>query len=128
MKFSERVRDLMLACLIDEYGDESDPDAVFVEGLTSKFVFSREKLEAHRDEYIQLAQGYLSDGFKKTGGGGCSFLALPFDKNDEQQCEQPTAQEFLVLGIGLGLAEYCMPRELWMIFPGGMPYVAFDIQ
>ena len=26
----------------------------------------------------------------------------------------------------LGMAGFCMPRDFWSAFPGGMPYVWFD--
>lgn len=129
MSFSKKVNDLMLACLINKPEfDANDPDAVVVEGLTAKFVFSREALETARGEYLQLAQEHLDDKFKKSIGEGYSFLGLPFNKRGEQVCEHPTAQGFLVLGLGMGVAEYCLPKELWVVLPGGVPYVAFDIQ
>ena len=34
-------------------------------------------------------------------------------------------EQLLMLGIGLGLMEIQVPRNLWEAFPGGMPYVVF---
>ena len=37
-------------------------------------------------------------------------------------------EQLLTLGIGLGYAKYLMPREMWKMFPGGMPYFQIDLE
>lgn len=37
-------------------------------------------------------------------------------------------EELLVMGIGLGLANWLMPRQMWSIFPGSMPYVVLNLE
>jgi len=37
--------------------------------------------------------------------------------------EQSICELLVCMSIGLKLMEYCMPKELWLILPGGVPYV-----
>ena len=32
-------------------------------------------------------------------------------------------QELLLLGLAIEKIEYLLPREMWSILPGGMPYI-----
>jgi hypothetical protein len=66
----------------------------------------------------------MSDVFKESGGGGCSFLVLCETKDGEQWTGlHETMAKLLYLGLGTGLMEYNLPRNLWRALPGGMPYV-----
>ena len=38
-----------------------------------------------------------------------------------------TVESLLCLGIGLDLAEWCLPKEMWSLMPGGMPYVVVKV-
>lgn len=31
-------------------------------------------------------------------------------------------EQLVSLGIGIKKVKYCMPKEMWSILPGGMPY------
>ena len=65
----------------------------------------------------------LSDDFKTSGGGGMSFLNACMDKHGNQWTGMHLRQEQLVqLGIAIGEVEYAASREMWRLFPGGMPY------
>jgi hypothetical protein len=86
--------------------------------------FHPERLESHRAEVIALLDE-LPDEFKSVangGGDGWSFLNAVVDKHGKHWGEHPDAEALLLLGLGLGLVEYLLPRESWSIFPGGMPY------
>ncbi len=94
-----------------------------VEGLTIKVGFNPERLLSHKDEIIELLDE-LNDNFKESIGGGYSFLEAPFDKHGNHWGEQSNAQELVLLGIGIGKVNYLIPREMWKMFPGGVPYFA----
>jgi len=98
-------------------------DAVIVQGLVRTFAFHPGRLENQRGAVRDLLFN-LPRTLMKSVGGGCSFLNMPFDKDGNQWGKQPTAEALLVLGIGLGLAEYCAPRAVWKALPGGVPYIA----
>ena len=34
--------------------------------------------------------------------------------------------KLVVLGIGVGMVAYSLPRDVWNILPGGVPYVIID--
>lgn len=36
--------------------------------------------------------------------------------------EQLNVQELMILGLGIGKVVYCLPREVWSVLPGGVPY------
>jgi len=113
---AQRVNELFLDCLFKDGEDHTNHIAV--EGLTENFGLHPQRLESHRQEIKELLDE-LPEQFKE----GWSFLQACVDKHGNQWAEHPTMQELFVMGIGLKLAEYCAPRDMWRILPGGMPYI-----
>jgi len=106
----------------EEMSDEALVTTAAVgEGIMNRYGFHPERLESHREEVKELL-GELSSDFQETGGGGMSFLNACMDKNERQWGEHINVEMLMSLGLALGLVEYCAPRELWPILPGGMPY------
>jgi hypothetical protein len=115
---AERVDELAIGCL----SAPDAPDQVLVEGIISQFGFNREILESHRDEITGLL-AELPDEFKKSGGGGWSFLNACQDRDGNQWTGMHwTMERLFALGMGLGLVQSLMPRDLWKVLPGGVPY------
>jgi hypothetical protein len=111
------------ACLATE-GDEHSID---VAGIVGGARFSLVKLIDHRG-VIGGMLDQLPDQFKKSGGGGWSFLNACNDRDDRQWTSLHLVMERLfLLGIATGQAEWCLPREMWSAFPGGVPYVVVDV-
>jgi hypothetical protein len=119
---AENVGKILKDCLFGEYEEKNN--FVKVEGLMHTFIFHPERLENHRQEIYELLNE-LPDGFKKSVGGGMSFLAACEDKNGNQWGEHMHTEELFCLGIGLGLVSSPLPREMWHVLPGGMPYYTF---
>jgi hypothetical protein len=117
-----QVRELMMACLVKDPAVESFP---ITEGLVRKYMFHPERIQEHKKDIYNLLME-LDPTFRKSVGGGWSFLQMPANKDGEQWGGQINAEELLVLGIAAGLMEYGMPREMWNILPGGVPYVVFN--
>ena len=115
-----KVRKIFIDSLFRE--NEDTKNYVEAEGLLTKIGFHPERLESHRDEVIELLE-MLPDTFRKDGGGGWSFIKMPFTKDGEQWGEHKNADELLMLAVGLGLMQYLTTRDLWPYLPGGMPYV-----
>ena len=96
------------------------------DGLTHTFAFHAQRLESHRERVTEILRE-LPDSFMADGGGGMSFLNMPFDKNDVQWGEQRNAASLLALATALKLAAFPMPRVLWSALPGSVPYVTITL-
>jgi len=117
---SERVEKVFMSCLFKDGEDSSEH--IVAEGIVRTIGFHPGRIEEHRQEiHDMLAE--LSDDFKMSGGGGMSFLNACMDKHGNQWTGMHLRQEQLVqLGIAVGEVEYAASREMWRLFPGGMPY------
>ena len=127
---AEKVHEIFMGCLYEEKevkDVEHPPEgAVLVEGIMGKFGFHPDRLESHRDQVRQLLDEMPKE-FHKTTGGGWTFLNLCQDKNGFQWTGfHQRMEELVCLGIGLKMATFCAPRDMWSAFPGGMPYIVFD--
>lgn len=127
---AENVHATIKYCLPDDVSDadrkklirgEAVDGITMVEGVIGGFAFVTAKLEEKRVDIKTMLKD-LPDEFMKSGGGGHSFLNACMTKDGEQWGEQPTVGELVCLGLGLKLVEFVMPREMWSILPGGMPY------
>lgn len=116
----DRVYTIFCECLFLENEDTSV--SILAKGLTFTAGFNPERLEKRRqDIHDMLAE--LPDVFKTGGGGGGSFLHACMDKHGNLWTGEHRTQEYLVmLGIAIGEVEFCLPREVWSVLPGGMPY------
>ena len=101
--------------------EESTDSAILVDAVNCKFGFHPQRLELHRQQ-VQQWLSALPHEFRKSSGGGWSFLQACLDEDGEQWGEHKNVQELLSLGMGLGLVKCQTPRELWAVLPGGMPY------
>ncbi len=114
------VNTIFLDCLFKDGEDTSSH--IIAEGIVRTVGFHPGRIEGHRQEiHDMLAE--LPDEFKTSSGGGHSFLNACMDKHGNQWTGMHQTQEQLVqLGIAIGEVEYCLPREMWSVFPGGAPY------
>ena len=107
-------------CLFRE--EEDKTNYVRVEGLTNIFCLHPERLEEQR-ELVKACLDELPPIFKE----GYSFLKLCENKDgDLWTGMQRTCQELVVMAVGLNLMSYCLPREVWPVLPGGVPYVIIN--
>jgi hypothetical protein len=95
-------------------------------GVVNEFGFHKTRLESHRAE-IQEMLAELPDQFHAGKGGGWSFLNACMTRDDDQWGEQRDVDLLLCLGLGLGIVRYTLPREMWPVLPGGMPYFAVTL-
>lgn len=125
---ADNVRAVVKDCLFkdDIPQEELMAKAVIVPGIMHKWGFVPEKLEEHKQEIIEMLS-QLPDEFMQGKGGGMSFLNACVRKDGEQWAEHPTMDMLFSLGQGIGVVECCMPRELWSVLPGGMPYYAVKL-
>lgn len=96
------------------------------EGVMHKLGFHRHRLSAFSEE-IKGMLAELPPTFRRSGGGGMSFLNSVIDVNGDQWGEQRNADLLFTLGNALGLVTYPLPRDVWSALPGGVPYVTIEV-
>ena len=88
-----------------------------------KVVFNPEKVENHRQD-IKDMLAQLPLAFRKEDGGGWSFLQMCNDEEGNQWTGVHKQMDALVcLGLAIDELRFCLPREMWKVFPDGIPYV-----
>lgn len=98
---------------------EDTTNYVKVEGIMCVFGFHPQRLEEKR-ELVKALLAELPAEFKE----GYSFLNLCVTKDGNQWTGmQSVCEQLVVMAIGLGLMEYCLPKEMWPLLPGGVPYL-----
>lgn len=121
----EQLHSIIKDCLFkDEEIVDGKPviEPVKVKGITANFGFHPERLKAHTNEIAAMLR-LLPKQFRKGEGDGWSFLNACVDINGNQWTGMHRdMEELIVLGIAIGKAGFCMPREMWAIMPGGVPY------
>jgi hypothetical protein len=122
MLTSQAVDEMMTKCLFTD--DEEMGSAVKVEGIVNRYAFHPTRIMQNADAIGEML-GELPDEFQASKGGGWSFLNACMDRHGNQWTGLHQQQERLfALGIAAGKARWLMPREMWKVLPGGMPYVA----
>lgn len=128
MSLAERVETILKNSLYrdEEIVDGKPPaDAVIAEGVMSKFAFHPERLASHKAEIAELCN-QMPDEFQVSKGGGWSFLNLCMTKDGQQWGEHRNCDQLAVLAIASKQGSFLLPRDMWPMLPGSMPYVAFS--
>ena len=116
----EQVQELFVGCLFKE--GEDTTNHVKVEGVMSSAGFNPERLKDHEAEIIEMLHE-LPTQFREKEGGGWSFLQACEDRHGNQWTGlHQRMSELFMLGMGIGKVECQLPREMWKILPGGVPY------
>lgn len=101
------------------------PDGESVEGVVIRINLKTSGREVEIGELLSQ----LPDEFHIDKGGGWSFLNACNDRDGEQWTGfHATMEKLLMLGIASGQARILLPREMWDVLPGGMPYFAVTLQ
>jgi hypothetical protein len=117
---SENVERIFMDCLFKDGEDTSK--AVIAEGIITSFGFHPERLETHKND-IHTMLKELPTEFQEKGGGGWTFLNACNDKNGDQWTDlHKIMEQLMCLGIAIGKCTIQLLREMWAMFPGGMPY------
>lgn len=112
----------------NEIVDGNIPEnTVKVEGITMNIGFDPNKIELYRTD-VKTMLSELPEPFFKETGGGWSFLNGIETKDGNQWAEHRNLEQLVILGIGLGYVNFLMPRDMWCVFPGGMPYFQVDLK
>ena len=120
MRLTDKNVELILQ---DCIGSDNDP---VVEGVHQKLHLKQQKIEEHKNDIAEMLS-CLPDNFLKSKGRGWTFLNMCNDKYGNQWTGLHHTMDVLVcLGIASGLISFCLPREMWSILPGGMPYIVIN--
>ena len=115
----QNVEDVFKDCLADTAEHT-------LKGVCIEVAFNREKIAEHEQDIMQMLM-QLPKEFHRPGGGGWTFLNMCIDKNGNQWTDYHRTQDKLVcLGRAIGAVEFVMPRDLWKVFSGGMPYIVIN--
>jgi hypothetical protein len=122
--YPEIVEAFFNVCLFRQ--GEKPEKMVKVEGI-KEVQFDTERLKSLKTEIIAMLDE-LPDQFRKSGGGGASFLDASFDKYGRQWTGlQMHMEQLFLLGIGIGKVRLLFPRrESLSTLPGGIPYYIID--
>jgi len=121
---AEKVHTTFMNCLFNE-GEPTDNHKIG-EGVMMKVGFNPERLKENEPAITEMLND-LPDEFKKTGGGGMSFLNMCNDKEGNQWADlHKTMDELVALGNATGKLSFLMPKEMWNVLPGGMPYLVVN--
>lgn len=127
---ADNVHAMIRKCLPESVSPEDEerlrngeevPGYTLTRGVMGGFCFLTSKLNENLADIESMLKD-LPPEFMKSSGGGMSFLNACMTKDGEHWAEHPTIEELICLGMGVKLVEFVMPREMWSILPGGMPY------
>lgn len=116
---AKNIDQVFLDCIFNTRDDLSN--IIEVEGVILKCKFNRERLEPHRGD-IRSMLNQLPDEFMEKIGGGWSFLDACLTKEGTHWGEHTDIDKLLCLGLAIGKIEFCLDRDYWKFFPGGVPY------
>ena len=127
----KKINEVLLDCLLKpdemENGKPKDgTDWKEVNSVMLRVGFSKIRLDKHRDVITEMLNS-MPDAFKASAGGGMSFLNMCMDNKGNHWGEHNNMDELIALGIGIDLVMFPMPKDMWSILPGGMPYVRIDL-
>lgn len=126
MLTDERVEEVFKACLAT---DKDSHTTVTVEGVVHNGQFDRVKLADHHTDIGDLLDELPTEFQPRSEGGqdGWSFLEACNDKDGRQWTGlHVTMEMLLLLGIATGQARFCLPKDIWPVLPGGVPYFVVD--
>jgi hypothetical protein len=104
-------------------GSDIGENEIMGNGVMHDFIFNRQKINRHTEDIANMID-QLPYNFKKSVGGGWSFLNMAIDKDGNQWADfHETMERLLALGTAINKMGFAAPRGMWNILPGGMPYV-----
>jgi hypothetical protein len=116
---AERIEVIFRDCLFKE--GEDTTTAILAKGIVIDAGFHPVRLENYRNEVSDLLFE-LPVEFQKAEGGGWSFLNACVDRKGRHWGEHRNMEQLFLLGLALGKVKCQMPREMWSMLPGGVPY------
>lgn len=105
--------------------NENDKSNILVNGVVHNHILNKNALEENRADICSMLDE-LPEPFTPDAGGGWSFLEACMTKTGKHWGEHIHMELLFVLGMGIGVVQESLPRELWNMLPGGVPYYIVD--
>lgn len=121
----KNVGDTFAYCLWKdgEIEEKTASQPIIGNGVRTNVNFHPKRLKESTYKIESMLNG-LPDGFKKSVGGGISFLNMCMDKNNVHWTGlHQKMDELVMLGNAIGKVEFLFPKHQWSSLPGGMPYI-----
>jgi hypothetical protein len=121
----ENVEEIFEKCLFkeDEVVDGKPIiNPLIGHGIIQDVDFHPDRLHSYETKIKEMLS-QLPESFMKSKGGGMSFLNACETKDGHQWGEHRNMEQLFVLGNACGIVTYPMPKNMWNILPGGMPYI-----
>lgn len=100
-----------------------EPADLIVMGITGRLAFKKENVERFRKDIEAMLMELPTDFRESSDAKGMSFLAATEDRHGKQWTGlQKYMEAVFVLGMAIGRVRTLLPRELWSLMPGGVPY------
>lgn len=127
MNRAEKIRDIIRSSFFtdEEVNSGMTKDAILVDGVTTKFGFHPARIQERKEDILRILRDVVSDDFIEGKGDGSSFMTLVIDKDGNHWGEHSDVQSLVCLAIAAGYAKYTLPRAMWGMLPGAMPYITF---
>lgn len=132
---AEMVEKVYAACLFSDEETEGwdgtveglPAGAVVTEGILNQTAFHPGRIEENREVILDMLRE-LPVAFRTEVGGGWSFLNACMREDGEQWTGLHRTQDCLMqLGMAIGAVKYVLPRDMWSVLPGGMPYLSVTL-
>lgn len=115
---SENVHACFIGSLFEDPVDPVHAEATAIKsfGITMNIGFDPNNLNKFREDIKSMV--LQLPGIAE----GNSFLNMCMDAEGHHWGEHRNIEELILLGQAIDLIECAAPRDMWDIFPGGMPY------
>src|ERR1035437_796603 len=118
----QNVEELFIKCLFLDGEDTSK--AKIINGVVIKVGFNPEGIGENKNEIKDLLIQCHPDFMSTSKAQGMSFLYFCIDKDENQWTGMHTVCDNLIcLGMAIDKVKFLLPREMWTILPGAMPYI-----
>lgn len=118
---SENIEKVIRVCLYRNGEEILNP--VLSHGVIMKIGFHPDRIKQNTDNILSMLK-CLPDDFMVSKGGGTSFLNACQNRDGVQWADlHDTVDKLVVLGLACKKLSFTMPREMWHILPGTMPYL-----
>jgi len=122
---SQRVDELYTTCL----SQSEENTAVTIKGIILSATFSVANLNAVKEDIVELIMQLPEGAFKGSKDNGLSFLTLCHDKDEEQWTSfHACVERLMMLAMCIQRCVFLMPRNMWKVLPGGLPYLLFNTE
>lgn len=105
----------------DDLDGFSADELLAARGIVNTYVFNPVRLTSHKTDIVDFLD-QLEPSFHANSGGGMSLMNMVATKDGDLWGEQYHADLLACMAIALSLGKWVLPREMWGMLPGSMPY------